>query len=232
MNVLRRFWPLVAAAALLVIAAFGAATGSMPLRPASLGDAHDTPPTWDPHLPTQAPPSLDDASPMGPPRIIEASPVFLRLVEILCLVLVVGVVILLVTLLVRGAVQRVRPDFEPVVRPPHGDAHEEVMAALAQGLAELDEGDPRQAVIACWVRLERAAEDAGVQRKPGDTPTDLVVRLLSGRSVNSAVLNDFATVYREARYSPHPIDTGTRDQARAALRVLRDELGAGSGVAA
>lgn len=232
MNVLRRYWPLVAAAALLVIAAFGAATGSMPLRPASIGDAHDTPPTWDPHLSTLAPRNPDEASPIGPPQIIQASPAFVRLVEFVCLALVVGVIVLLVTLLVRGAVGRVRLDFDPVVRPPQGDAHEEVMAALAQGLAELDEGDPRQAVIACWVRLERAAEDAGVQRKPGDTPTDLVVRLLSGRSVNSAVLNDFATVYREARYSPHPIDTGTRDHARAALRVLRDELGAGSGVVA
>src|SRR5262249_50549582 len=106
--------------------------------------------------------------------------------------------------------------------------HEEVMAALTQGLAELDEGDPRQAVIACWVRLERAAEDAGVPRKSGDTSTDLVIRLLSGRSVNSAVLNDFAAVYRHARYSPHPVDDAMRDQAREALRLLRDQLGAGA----
>jgi hypothetical protein len=226
-NVLRRFWPVLVAAVLLVIAAFGAATGSMPLRPASIGDAHDTPPTWDPHLASQAP-RPDNASPIGPPQIVQASPAFVRAVELLCLALVVAVVALLVTLLVRGAVGRVRLDADPVVRPPRADAHEEVMAALTQGLAELDEGDPRQAVIACWVRLERAAEAAGVPRKAGDTSTDLVVRLLSGRSVNSAVLNDFAAVYRHARYSPHPVDDAMRDQAREALRLLRNQLGAGA----
>ncbi len=225
MNVLRRYWPVVVAAALLVIAAFGAATGSMPLRPAPIGANHDPMPTMQPQAPTQGP--IDNSGLGLPPPVIEASPAFILLVEILCSALVIGVVVLLVTLLVRGAVQRVRPDLLPVVRPPQGNAHEEVMAALTAGLADLDEGDPRQAVIACWVRLERAAEDVGVERKPGDTPTDLVLRLLSGRSVNSAVLNDFATVYREARYSPHPVDAATRDQARAALRLLRDELSAG-----
>lgn len=230
---LRRFWPVLVAAALLVIAAVGAATGSMPLRPARFGDNYDPQPTWDPHLPTQAPPSNIAGSPYAVQQI-QLSPVFVRVVQLLCLALVVGVVVLLVTLLVRGAVRRVASDPDLLVRPPQPDAHREVMAALDQGLAELDEGDPRQAVIACWVRLERAAEDAGVPRKAGDTSTDLVVRLLSGRSVNSAVLNDFAGVYREARYSPHPVTTATRDEARAALRVLRDELGAsaGSGVTA
>lgn len=227
MNVLRRFWPVVLAAALLLIAAFGAATGSMPLRPAQFGDPEPLP-TWDTGLPEREQPSHIEVTPFGPPQIIEASPAFVRVVQVLCLLLVVGVVILLVTLMVRGAVRRVGLDKDPVVRPPQADAHEEVMAALTRGLADLDEGDPRQAVIACWVRLERAAEDAGIQRKPGDTPTDLVVRLLSGRSVNSSVLSDFATVYREARYSPHPVDTAMRDQARAALRLLRDELGAGA----
>jgi hypothetical protein len=224
-NVLRRYWPVVVAAVLLVVAAFGAATGSMPLRPAPIGDAHDTPPTWDPHLPTQAP-SLTGPEALAQQQVIEASPAFLRAVQLICLTLVVAVVVVLVVFLVRGTVRRVRLDADPLVRRPQQDSHEEVMAALEQGLAELDEGDPRQAVIACWVRLERAAEDAGVERKPGDTPTDLVLRLLGGRSVNSSVLNEFATVYREARYSPHPVDTASRDQARAALRLLRDELGA------
>lgn len=232
MNVLRRFWPVMAAAVLLVVAAFGAATGSMPLRPASLGDP-DPPPTFDPHLASQPPQAIDSASPGGPPQVLEVSPAFLRLVQVICLLVVVGIVILLVTLLVRGAAKRVRISGDPVVPVPSAVAsHEQVMAALAQGLAELDEGDPRQAVIACWVRLERAAEDAGVERKPGDTPTDLVVRLLAGRlvtsSANSSLLTDFANVYREARYSPHPIDNASRDQARAALRLLRDELGAGA----
>lgn len=231
MNVLRRYWPVVVAAALLMVAAFGAATGSMPLRPAQIGPARDALPTFDPHLVTEPPSQAVDTTPFAQQQI-QISPAFARVVQLLCLALVVGVVVLLVTLLVRGTVRRTRLEADPLVRRPPQNSHEEVMAALAQGLAELDEGDPRQAVIACWVRLERAADDAGVPRKPGDTPTDLVLRLLGGRSINSSVLNGFAEVYREARYSPHPVDTASRDQARAALRLLRDELGAMSAGAA
>lgn len=220
MSVLRRFWSVLVAAALLVIAAVAAVTGTMPVRPASFGGNQDT---WDPHLAPAAPDSPSMPSPLAQQQI-QISPVFVRVIQLLCLVLVLAVVALLVTMLVRGAVRRVRLDADPVARPPSAGAHEEVMAALTQGLAELDEGDPRQAVIACWVRLERTADDAGVPRKPGDTSTDLVVRLLSGRSVNSAVLNDFATVYRHARYSPHPVDDAMRNQAREALRLLRDQL--------
>jgi hypothetical protein len=98
---------------------------------------------------------------------------------------------------------------------------------------ELDDRDtdPRTAVIACWVRLEEAAEEAGVPRLAGDTPTDLVSRLLRGDptagvpAIASAdVLDGFAHVYREARYATHTVDERMRDQARAALRRLRGEL--------
>jgi hypothetical protein len=117
-------------------------------------------------------------------------------------------------------------------RTAEGTARE-VVAALDAGLVELDDRDtdPRTAVIACWVRLEEAAEEAGVPRLAGDTPTDLVSRLLRGDptagvpAIASAdVLDGFAHVYREARYATHTVDERMRDQARAALRRLRGEL--------
>ncbi|MEV6965639.1 DUF4129 domain-containing protein [Hamadaea sp. NPDC051192] len=225
MKVLRRFWPLTAAVALLVIAGFAAATGSLPLRPAPLqGDSvNEPPPTWDPHLASQQPPRTPGAA----AQRIEVSPALILAVQAICLLLVVAIVVLLVVLMIRGVAQR-RVRFDaPGVRPTRRQTTEELLAAVDQGLVELDDdGDPRRAVIACWVRLERAAEAAGVPRKPGDTSTDLVVRLLDSRAINPTVLNDFAAVYREARYSPHPVTTATRDDARAALRLLRDELGA------
>ncbi|WP_018808195.1 DUF4129 domain-containing protein [Salinispora arenicola] len=109
----------------------------------------------------------------------------------------------------------------------------EVVAALDAGLVDLDDTDtdPRTVVIACWVRLEEAAAGAGVRQLAGDTPTELVIRLLRGDpaagvpAIASAdVLADFAHVYREARYATRPVDEHTRDQARAALRRLRGEL--------
>ena len=64
---------------------------------------------------------------------------------------------------------------------------EELVAALDAGLEELSDADrdPRRAVIACWVRLEQAAAAAGTPRHPGDTPTDLVGRLLAEQQVDS-----------------------------------------------
>jgi len=225
-NVLRRFWPLVAAVALLVVAGIAAATGSLPLRPAPVTDnVNEPPPTWDPHLASREPAASRSVGEAA--RQIEISPVLITVVQAVCLLVVVAVVILLVVLLIRGAAQRRVAYDAPGVRPTRRQTTEEMLAAVDRGLVELDDdGDPRRAVIACWVRLEGAAEAAGVPHKPGDTSTDLVVRLLGSRSVNSAVLNDFAAVYREARYSPHQVDASMRDDARAALRLLRDELGA------
>jgi hypothetical protein len=113
--------------------------------------------------------------------------------------------------------------------PPRNLAAE-VVAAVEAGLLELDESDtdPRRAVIACWVRLERAAAAAGTPRELGDTSTDHVMRLLGTHSLSGDVLTTFADVYRQARYAArHEVDETMRDHARLALRRLRGELTAG-----
>lgn len=147
-----------------------------------------------------------------------------------CLALVAVVIGLLVWNLLRAALRRrggTMPPEEEGAAPTR--AADEVVAALDAGLLELSDadGDPRRAVIACWVRLEQAAAAAGTPRQVGDTPTDLVTRLLRGHDISGVVLARFAEVYREARYATHPVDEGTRGQARSALQRLRAELTAG-----
>jgi Domain of unknown function (DUF4129) len=111
---------------------------------------------------------------------------------------------------------------------PSQQRTQDVIAALDAGLDELSDldADPRRAVIACWVRLEHAAAAAGTPRRIGDTPTELVVRLLGAHQVDRGVLDRFAGIYREARYATHDVDPGMRTQAIAALRQLRAELAA------
>jgi hypothetical protein len=148
----------------------------------------------------------------------------------LCVAGFVTMIVLLLWLVLRDRLMERRVRFEMEAEPPplpslaHG-----VRAAVDEGLAGLDDsdGDPRRAVIACWVRLERAAAAAGIEREAGDTATDLVSRLLRTQSVSGEVLDGLATVYREARYATHTVDAAMREQARAALRQLRDELSAG-----
>jgi hypothetical protein len=112
------------------------------------------------------------------------------------------------------------------IAAPGSTRTDEVVAALDAGLVGLTDADadPRRAVIACWVRLEEAAAAAGTPRHPGDTPTDLVARLLVAHQVSRPVLDEFAAVYREARYATHTVDERTRTAAIRSLGHLRAEL--------
>ena len=73
----------------------------------------------------------------------------------------------------------------------------------------------------------RRFSTAGTPRHAGDSPTDLVARLLAEQRVDAAVLTPFAAVYRQARYATHTVDDQMRRQARSALERLRTDLGAG-----
>jgi hypothetical protein len=142
-----------------------------------------------------------------------------------------GVVILLVAVglawwLARGNRGMRFARIRPVLKPASPGTAQRVRAAIDASLSELDEADadPRRAVIACWVRLEGAAAQAGVAREAGDTSTDLVYRVLAELRVSADVLAAFAQLYREARFATHEVDPSTRDRARAALGQIRTEL--------
>lgn len=153
------------------------------------------------------------------------------LLGIVCVTAVVVLVGWLLWMLIRDHVG-VRPaaPVEEEESPEQTQARRAaVRAALDEGLVDLDDtdADPRRAVIACWVRLEEAASAAGTPREIGDTPTDLVLRLLRGHQVSPATLDALAQVYREARYAQHAVDESMRELARGALRQLRAELSTG-----
>ena len=79
-------------------------------------------------------------------------------------------------------------------------------------------------MIACWVRLEEVAAAAGTPREPGDTPSELVTRLLAAHQVSPGVLRSLADLYLAARYGIGDIDAQMRTRARASLGQLRAEL--------
>lgn len=106
------------------------------------------------------------------------------------------------------------------------EAAEEVREAIRAGIDDLDDAsvDPRRAVIACWLRLESAAAIAGTPKEPADTPTDLVVRMLSRHRVTARSLHRIAALYRRARYSPDEVGEDMRTEARATLSAVLAEL--------
>ncbi|MEU8296723.1 DUF4129 domain-containing protein [Micromonospora sp. NPDC048909] len=230
LGLVRRWWPVGLVALLLAVAALAAShssIGASRIPPA----AENIP--WVPEYPSVEPEQSIPAEPrdLNPPQIpqwmVTAALVLLGLA-------VLGAFGYLTWVLIRGALRRTsRALPKQRHRRSAAGATRDVVAALDAGLIDLDDQDtdPRVAVIACWVRLEEAAAAAGVPRLAGDTPTDLVTRLLRGDPsagvpaiVSADVLAEFAHVYREARYATRPVDESTRDQARAALRRLRGEL--------
>ncbi|MFB9884283.1 DUF4129 domain-containing protein [Planobispora siamensis] len=163
-------------------------------------------------------------------------------VVVIAALLAAPMVVMMIKLVLRaGAAGRGRPAAppdpgpepepeEPAEAAPPQETRREVRRALHAGLAGLDtDDDPRRAVIACWLRLERAAAAAGTPRTAADTPADLVARLLAAHRVGQGALDRLAQAYRRARYSPHEVDDSLREQARRALTRVDAELAAVSG---
>jgi hypothetical protein len=227
-RVLRRLWPLIAVGGLLVAALVAAALATPSIStapPISLNEPERSPF----ELPQLSGPST---TPSGAAASSAARPLVLpgvvnTVAKAFCIVLAVVVVAFLIFMYLRSSLRNRRIQ----LLASKGAAgqrtrRDEVIAAVDAGLSDLDDDDqdPRRAVIACWVRLEQAAAAAGTPREPGDTPTDLIVRLLSAHQVSARVLYPLADVYRLARYATHTVDLNMRTQARMALRQVRAEL--------
>jgi hypothetical protein len=226
---LRRWWPLAAVLALLFITSL-AATRSAPQL-----DRFNPDPTAPPTAAAPLLPPRPEASRAGERAPAAAAAGGLPDWIGTAALLVLGVAALVIVALVSWALirdqmrRRARRAGRRAPAQPAPRTAEELVAALDAGLEELSDTDrdPRRAVIACWVRLEQAAAAAGTPRHPGDSPTDLVGRLLAEQRVDGRVLAALLDVYREARYATHTVDDQMRAQARSALERLRADLGAG-----
>jgi hypothetical protein len=101
---------------------------------------------------------------------------------------------------------------------------EQLAEAVDTGLGSVSTGTPSNAIVACWLALERAAASAGVPRRESETPSELTVRVLAAAEVSQPLLERLAELYREARFSQHDLPESARDEAREALTVLRSQL--------
>lgn len=150
-------------------------------------------------------------------------------IDVLFSVLLVSVALIGLVLLVRWLWQQ---RWERRHRSPEVpfEVLPELSVALANDaqtqLAALQEGSPRNAIVACWLRLEEIAREAGVPSDPAETSTEFTRRVLGALAFDPAMINGFAGLYREARFSRHELGEPARRAAVAALRSLYEDIAA------
>lgn len=139
----------------------------------------------------------------------------------------------LVVVLVRMARDQMRPrsrrvahdavEFATLDEPAR--LAEEIVAGAAEQDAALRDGDPRNAIVAAWQRFEVQGEAAGVGRERWETSSEYALRILDIVAADAGATHRLAALYREARFSEHPITEDHRAEALRALDVIRRSLG-------
>ncbi|MDH6126378.1 DUF4129 domain-containing protein [Kitasatospora sp. GP82] len=103
-------------------------------------------------------------------------------------------------------------------------AEEALAEAVESGLRALRGDDARTAVIACYAAMERSLGASGVTRRISDSPTDLLERAVADGAVPGVHARALTGLFREARYSSHPMDDTQVQKARAALDAIAARL--------
>jgi hypothetical protein len=101
---------------------------------------------------------------------------------------------------------------------------EEISRDAAEQRRLLLEGSPRNAIVECWHRFEEQAADAGLERHAWETSSEFTLRMLDLVAADSSAVAELAVLYREARFSTHPLDEGTRARAVADLDAIHAGL--------
>jgi hypothetical protein len=101
-----------------------------------------------------------------------------------------------------------------------------LVAALAAGERALhSDPDPRTAIIGCYAAMERSLADAGSPPRLADTPAEVLSRATAGGLVRSTWAGTLTGLFRQARYSSHPMTEADRAAAIGALAQVRAYLG-------
>ncbi|WP_333770099.1 DUF4129 domain-containing protein [Streptomyces sp. IBSBF 2435] len=138
-----------------------------------------------------------------------------------------GVAVLVIVLLVAG--YRLWRQLRPAPATPLGyrpATEQDLLAeAVDSGRRALFHGtDARAAVIACYAAMETSLADSGVARRVSDSPQDLLERAAGSGLLTGPHAGALTALFREARYSTHPMDGAHRDRAAAALDAIAAQL--------
>ena len=99
-------------------------------------------------------------------------------------------------------------------------ASDPLTRAAEVGLAEAGDlsREPREAIIACYLAMERELENSPeVVPRESDTPTEVLARAVEHHALRADNATELVELFEEARFSSHVM---TEDHREAAVRVL------------
>lgn len=115
------------------------------------------------------------------------------------------------------------PGESPATAPPSRS----LARAAERGLAEMTDlsREPREAIIACYAAMERElAHVPGAAPQDFDTPSEVLARAVEHHVLHADNAVELVNLFTEARFSPHVMNEGHRDEAVRVLRLVLDEL--------
>ncbi|TYC76303.1 DUF4129 domain-containing protein [Streptomyces sp. CB01881] len=146
------------------------------------------------------------------------------LIGALAVAVAVAFVVFLVQVWRRLSISRNRL---PAPLPAAPARPEEVLAAaVATGRRALSGDDARAAVIACYAAMEGSLAASGTARRACDSPTELLERAVADDHVDRGSAEALTGLFREARYSSHPMGDGHVGRAQGALDAIAAHLAA------
>ncbi|MEU1546146.1 DUF4129 domain-containing protein [Nocardia sp. NPDC005745] len=112
----------------------------------------------------------------------------------------------------------------PAAAPTVADS---LARAAEMGLAAMSAPgqDPRTAIIACYVAMERGlASDRSAAPLASDTPMEVLARAFERGALHDASARELVALFEEARFSPHAMLEWQRMRAEQLLRIVLADL--------
>jgi len=148
------------------------------------------------------------------------------LVATIAAIALVGVA--LAGLIVVAMAGQRKPRTVPVPLPPAAPTAAGSLARAAEmGLAAMNVPgqDPREAIIACYVAVERGLSfDRAAAPLASDTPMEVLARAFERGALHDASARELVALFEEARFSPHSMLEWQRMRAEQLLRIVLADL--------
>lgn len=148
------------------------------------------------------------------------------LVATIAAIALVGVALAGVIAVAMAGQRKPRP-----AAPPLAPAAPTVAGSLARaaemGLAAMNAPgqDPREAIIACYVAMERGLSfDRAAAPLASDTPMEVLARAFERGALHDASARELVALFEEARFSPHSMLEWQRMRAEQLLRIVLADL--------